>query len=102
MLLSAVSVLVVAQSSSEIPEGLMNNTVIYSSYVEYTCIRLCSYPSLNNGCTRKFKRLTFSQVSTAARHMFTCLTPAVLRVTGDSKGESEVHPGTGHEAPEGD
>ena len=27
MLLSAVSVLVVAQSSSEIPEGLMNNTV---------------------------------------------------------------------------
>ena len=28
MLLSAVSVLVVAQSSSEIPEGLMNNPVI--------------------------------------------------------------------------
>jgi len=27
MLLSAVSVLVVAQSSSEIPEGLMNNPV---------------------------------------------------------------------------
>ena len=27
MLLSAVSVLVVAQSSSEVPEGLMNNTV---------------------------------------------------------------------------
>jgi len=27
MLLSAVSVLAVAQSSSEIPEGLMNNTV---------------------------------------------------------------------------
>ena len=29
MLLSAVSVLVVAQSSSEIPEGLMNNSVLY-------------------------------------------------------------------------
>src|SRR5215510_14567753 len=29
MLLSAVSVLVVAQSSSEVPEGLMNNTVCY-------------------------------------------------------------------------
>ena len=29
MLLSAVSVLVVAQSSSEIPEGLMNNPVLY-------------------------------------------------------------------------
>jgi len=29
MLLSAVSVLVVVQSSSEIPEGLMNNPVYY-------------------------------------------------------------------------
>ena len=29
MLLSAVSVLVVAQSSSEIPEGIMNNSVCY-------------------------------------------------------------------------
>ena len=28
MLLSAVSVLVVAQSSSEIPEGLMNNPIL--------------------------------------------------------------------------
>ena len=32
MLLSAVSVLVVAQSSSEIPEGLMNNPVLKSGY----------------------------------------------------------------------
>ena len=32
MLLSAVSVLVVAQSSSEIPEGLMNNPV-YRKFV---------------------------------------------------------------------
>ena len=31
MLLSAVSILVVAQSSSEIPEGLMNNPVLDSS-----------------------------------------------------------------------
>ena len=31
MLLSAVSVLVVAQSSSEIPEGLMNNPVLLST-----------------------------------------------------------------------
>ena len=29
MLLSAMSVLVVAQSSSEIPEGLMNNSVLF-------------------------------------------------------------------------
>ena len=34
MLLSAVSVLVVAQSSSEIPEGLMNNTVYCSKHLE--------------------------------------------------------------------
>ena len=31
MLLSAVSVLVVAQSSSEISEGLMNNSVYYGA-----------------------------------------------------------------------
>jgi hypothetical protein len=34
MLLSAVSVLVVAQSSSEIPEGLMNNPVNPNSPVK--------------------------------------------------------------------
>ena len=33
MLLSAVSVLVVAQSSSEIPEGLMNNPVYLFIYL---------------------------------------------------------------------
>ena len=32
MLLSAVSVLVVAQSSSEIPEGLMNNPVQWTKF----------------------------------------------------------------------
>ena len=32
MLLSAVSVLVVAQSSSEVPEGLMNNPVYFNKY----------------------------------------------------------------------
>ena len=36
MLLSAVSVLVVAQSSSEIPEGLMNNPVYCVLCVGYT------------------------------------------------------------------
>ena len=34
MLLSAVSVLVVAQSSSEIPEGLMNNPVFVILFVD--------------------------------------------------------------------
>ena len=33
MFLSAVSVLVVAQSSSEIPEGLMNNSVHTYTYI---------------------------------------------------------------------
>jgi len=32
MILSAVSVLVVAQSSSEVPEGLMNNPVLNNKY----------------------------------------------------------------------
>ena len=34
MLLSAVSILVVAQSSSEIPEGFMNNPVLVTTAVE--------------------------------------------------------------------
>jgi len=33
MLLSALSFLVVAQSSSEVPEGLMNNTVLYRNHI---------------------------------------------------------------------
>jgi len=38
MLLSAMSVLVVAQSSSEIPEGLMNNSVYWIGVlVVYIC-----------------------------------------------------------------
>jgi len=37
VLLSAVSVLVVAQSSSEVPEGLMNNPV---------CTRVCLFSLL--------------------------------------------------------
>ena len=45
MLLSAVSVLVVAQSSSEIPEGLMNNPVfIFNSGGDVNtsyCLTIC-------------------------------------------------------------
>jgi len=38
MLLSAVSFLVVAQSSSEVPEGLMNNPVYYlENYLAFMC-----------------------------------------------------------------
>ena len=36
MLLSAVSVLVVAQSSSEIPEGLMNNPVLATNCILFS------------------------------------------------------------------
>ena len=39
MLLSAVSVLVVAQSSSEIPEGLVNNPVFNESQVRYEHVK---------------------------------------------------------------
>jgi len=42
MLLSAVSVLVVAQSSSEIPEGLMNNPV---DRCELTAMRMSEFAS---------------------------------------------------------
>ena len=42
MLLSAVSVLVVAQSSSEIPEGLMNNPV-YLIAVGYHSLQFVEY-----------------------------------------------------------
>ena len=51
MILSAVYVLVVAQSSSEVPEGLMNNPVLWSpSCVETNmfliycaCLKLASH-----------------------------------------------------------
>ena len=44
MLLSAVSVLVVAQSSSEIPEGRMNNPVFVSMHTNGGHAPLCLYP----------------------------------------------------------
>ena len=55
MLLSAVSVLVVAQSSSEIPEGLMNNPVVSETWFmlkkwdRILCNRLRSPSILPNG-----------------------------------------------------
>ena len=42
MLLSAVSVLVVAQSSSEIPEGLMNNIVLSFNFTYFLTVALLS------------------------------------------------------------
>jgi len=48
MLLSAVSVLVVAQSSSEIPEGLMNNPVYFTSIKSATSSMVYKYNSIHN------------------------------------------------------
>ena len=51
MLLSAMSILVVAQSSSEIPEGLMNNPVQNETYIK-----------MRSFTTRKLKKsATFKQ-----------------------------------------
>jgi len=46
MLLSAVSVLVVAQSSSEIPQGFMNNPV----YILALCVVVLACILLRHGC----------------------------------------------------
>ena len=48
MLLSAVSVLVVAQSSSEIPEGLVNNPVHCPSFCTLNCHSMFTYSSTQN------------------------------------------------------
>ena len=50
MLLSAVSVLVVAQSSSEIPEGLMNNPVQIK--LDRQCTYNVSEERSRNHCSR--------------------------------------------------
>ena len=52
MLLSAVSVLVVAQSSSEIPDGLMNNPVlgllsVYEVTFDVMCYVACTRVTTN-------------------------------------------------------
>ena len=58
MLLSAVSVLVVAQSSSEIPEGLTNNPVLL-----FHCFLLDNSPSLKSRLWEWLRRAVFvSQV----------------------------------------
>jgi len=49
MLLSAVSILVVAQSSSEIPEGLMNNPV-YADNSNYQINKLLKITFIEGRC----------------------------------------------------
>ena len=49
MLFSAVSVLVVAQSSSEIPEGLMNNPVQCTMYQIFTFKTRCNASTAEPG-----------------------------------------------------
>ena len=62
MLLSAVSVLVVAQSSSEIPEGLMNNPVC--------ALRLLNMRSFLN--VLRVSRLTQGHTSCVNNTVFMC------------------------------
>ena len=59
MLLSAVSVLVVAQSSSEIPEGLMNNPVyVFTAQGHYLISKLAT-PILREGMNGSARRYSF-------------------------------------------
>ena len=51
MLLSVVSVSVVAQSSSEVPEGLMNNPVYYTLYRHQVFVRMLKLQT--NKCVHK-------------------------------------------------
>jgi len=72
MLLSAVSVLVVAQSSSEIPEGLMNNPVFrYTNLYKYI---------LHNNVKLKSLQTYTIQVNNTATYIQQCCMP--LLVTG--------------------
>jgi len=73
MLLSAVSVLFVAQSSSEIPEGLMNNPVLLS---------LLTY--MNHDYTFQLKL---------------AMTKSIPYI---SNSRCKFQPRTGHEGPEGE
>ena len=89
MLLSAVSVLVVAQSSSEIPEGLMNNPVLVTctdtstleKFVATTysqsCPKLPSWKSVKTEATSfpppKEKELTYGPIYKASKPSRLCL-----------------------------
>ena len=64
MLLSAVSVLVVAQSSSEIPDGLMNNPVYEVATIPYWK-PLTDFKSVD--LEREFKGLLFGGVKMALK-----------------------------------
>ena len=77
MLLSAVSVLVVAQSSSEFPEGLMNNPVLY----EYLVFKRLEPFEEIHFCSQDFNFLSCETVITT---LLEKLTPAALL-------ESRVH-----------
>ena len=58
MLLSAVSVLVVAQSSSEIPEGLMNNPVYVLHLVGVSGTNIQHFYTLLFGTNMQFNTAT--------------------------------------------
>jgi len=77
MLLSAVSVLVVAQSSSEIPEGLMNNPVLgVLSTINMPRKRVNSLDAfcyIGGEVTFKFRRRSFTPpIKKCYHHYFGC------------------------------
>ena len=55
MLLSAVSVLVVAQSSSEIPERLMNNPVHLNQMTKFVVAKVYNFLSMRSSVLESIK-----------------------------------------------
>ena len=76
MLLSAVSVLVVVQSSSEIPEGLMNNPVYSISCMSVT-IQNQTHVPMNFVFLRVTDTITFQNIDISPE--LTCIV-AVIRI----------------------
>ena len=78
MLLSAVSVLVVAQSSSEIPEGLMNNPVltllVIMNISGHTCRRLVLALMLLFMLASSYKQEQKKYISRETTDIYTVLT----------------------------
>ena len=70
MLLSAVSVLVVAQSSSEIPEGLTNNPVLYRHLI----------PPLYTTFPSYFILLFYIAIMRFGKQQYVIRKPFILRV----------------------
>ena len=85
MLLSAVSILVVAQSSSEIPEGLMNNPVLRSKTLSLCLIKYHTMKAYGGtgGVAPRVRNLGGLVLNTRHHPEFT-YTPTATIPTGNS------------------